>query len=88
MANHKSAEKRARQNEKRRLRNRTRNTTVKNKIRTVLESIGTKSADEVKAALEEAVKVIDKARSAGVLHRNNASRKISRLTRRAQAASK
>lgn len=83
MANHKSAAKRARQNDKRRLRNKAATSVVKTKVREVLAAIGTKPAEEVKATLEDAVRAISKAGSSGILHKKNAARKISRLTRRA-----
>lgn len=83
MANHKSAAKRARQNDKRRLRNQAASSVVKTKVRGLLAAIGTKPAEEVKATLEDAVRAINKAGSAGILHKKNAARKISRLTRRA-----
>lgn len=85
MANHKSAEKRNRQRPKRQLRNRmalgAMRTALK-KARTALESKSTDSAGLVK----QAVRAIDKAVSKGVLQKRAASRLISRLTRRTNAA--
>jgi small subunit ribosomal protein S20 len=48
-----------------------------NKLR---EAIQAKDVTKAKDALSEAVREINRARSKGVLHRNTASRKISRLT--------
>lgn len=87
MANHKSAAKRAKQNIKRRERNRAKQSVVKAHIRTVLTAIEGKKADDIKTTLASAVSAIEKARASGLLHRNNASRKIGRLTIRAAKAS-
>lgn len=88
MATHKSAEKRARQNDKRRERNKSVVSNLRAKIRTVREGAGAKTAEELKAALEEAVRTISQARSKGVLHKKNAARKVSRLTKLVQKTTK
>ena len=79
MANHVSAVKRAKQNEKRRLRNRhvisTCRTLVK-KVRAAVDANDTGAAD---AALADATRALGAAASKGVLHKNNASRRIGRL---------
>lgn len=85
MANHKSALKRARQSEEQRLRNRSRKTRMKNVIRTLEEAIGSKSKEDAATELKQAVSVIEKTAAKGVIHRNTASRKISRLTKRVNA---
>ncbi len=82
MATHKSAMKRARQNERRRLRNKSIKTRVKNVIKKVRLAVERKSLEEAQQALQEVIPVIDKAASKGVLHKRNAARKISRLTRK------
>ena len=82
MATHKSAEKRARQNKKRQLRNASVKSSVKTRLKAVLGAVETKKKDDALKALAEAIVVIDKAASKGVLHKNTASRKISRLTRK------
>lgn len=79
MANHKSAIKRARQNENRRLRNQVRKTRVKNIVKTVRTATGT--PEESQNALREAMRVINQAASKGTLHKKTASRKIARLSR-------
>ena len=81
MANHKSALKRARQNEKRRLRNKSTKTRVKNIVKGVRLSVGEKSKEAVLSELSTAKSIIDKAAKKGVIHKKTASRKISRLSR-------
>ncbi len=73
--------KRIRQNEKRRLRNKHYRTMVKTYTKKVLEMA--KAGDKEKAveALRKAVSVIYKVRSKGVIHRNTAARKVSRLSK-------
>jgi len=88
LANIKSAIKRNKQNEKRRLRNRIfrgRARTAVKKARTVLSGSDAGAARE--AALE-AVSLLDKAAEKGVLHKNNAARRKSRLMRRLAALEK
>ncbi len=81
MANHKSAEKRARQIKKRNARNSFIRSTMRTTIKKVRATAEAGKKDEATAALEEAVRTIDKAASKKVVHPKNASRKISRLTR-------
>ena len=82
MATHKSAEKRSRQNEKRRMRNTSIKTHVKTRVKAVLESVKDKDIEGAKSALASVIPVIDKASAKGVLHNNTASRKIARLTKK------
>ena len=82
MANHKSAEKRNRQSQARRLRNRMNKTRMKTELRKVNEAIIAGSEEEAKAALQQAISVIAKTASKGTIHRKTASRNISRLTKR------
>jgi len=86
LANHKSAVKRAKQSEARRLRNRARKTRMKTAIRGLEEAISGGSREAMEERLRQAISVIAKTASKGVIHRNTASRKISRLTRRVNAA--
>jgi small subunit ribosomal protein S20 len=83
-----SAEKRARQAEKKNARNRAVKSKVKGAIKAVEASVSGKDTEASAQALKEAVKAITAASSKGIIHRNNASRKISRLTRKANAALK
>ncbi len=85
MAHHKSAIKRARQSEEQRQRNRSRKTRMKSVIRSLEEAIASKSKENAADQLKQAVSIIEKTASEGVIHRNTASRKISRLTRRINA---
>ncbi len=82
MATHKSAEKRNKQNEKRRMRNTSIKTHLKTRVKAVLKSVKDKDIEGAKSALARVIPVIDKASAKGVLHNNTASRKISRLTKR------
>lgn len=86
MANHKSAIKRAKQGEARRLRNRTRKTRMKNVIKSVEEALASKSPETAQERLKEAISIIDKTAARGVIHKNNAARKISRLSRRVSSS--
>ncbi len=79
MANHASAIKRAKQNERRKARNSSVISEVKSAAKKVSESLKTAAADEIKTNLQKAIVLLDKAVSKGVLHRRNASRRISRL---------
>ena len=81
MANHKSAIKRARQNEKRRLRNKSSKTRIKNIVKGVRQTVSEKSNETALAELNIAKSIIDNAAKKGVIHRKTASRKISRLSR-------
>ncbi len=82
MANHKSAEKRNRQSQVRRLRNRINKTKMKSAVRKVNEAVEAGTEDAAKEALAAAIPVIAKTASKGTIHKKNASRKISRLTKR------
>jgi len=79
LANHKSAIKRARQSEDRRLRNRMTKTQVKNIVKSVRLAVDEKSP-EAAATLKHAQSMIDKATKKGTLHKRTAARKISRLS--------
>ncbi|MGO9311652.1 MAG: 30S ribosomal protein S20 [Syntrophobacteraceae bacterium] len=85
MANHKSAIKRAGQSEEQRVRNRSRKTRMKNVIRGLEEVLAGKTPEKAAEQLKKAVSMIAKTASKGVIHKNTAARKISRLTRRVNA---
>ena len=80
MANHKSAEKRARQALKKRLRNRQ----AKSQIRIAMKNMRTfddeNQVEEAKSFLPELISLIQTKSSRGILHRNTASRYVSRMT--------
>jgi small subunit ribosomal protein S20 len=82
---HKSVLKRARQNEVRNVRNKSKRTRVKSVTKTVHAAISAGAPEGARAALAAAIPVIDKAGLKGVLHRNTASRKISKLTKKVNA---
>jgi small subunit ribosomal protein S20 len=81
LANHKSALKRARQNEIRRIRNKSLKTRTKNVTKSVLQAVDEKSIETARSELDSAKSAIDRAAKKGVIHKNTAARKISRLSR-------
>ena len=83
MANLPSVEKRNRQSIKRRARNAAVRTQIKGAVKSARTALGGKDAAKTSEALREAMRVIGKARSKGVLHRRTAARKISRLAKAA-----
>lgn len=85
MANHKSAEKRNRQNQLQRLRNRANKSRMKGAIKKVLEAIEGKSGEQATEALKAAIPVIEKTAVKGSIHKKNASRKVSRLSKKVNA---
>lgn len=81
MANHKSALKRARQNEVKRIRNLSYKTRVKNMVKELRASIADNSEDSAKELLRQVTSIAQKSASKGAIHKKKASRKISRLAR-------
>ena len=81
MANHKSAKKRAQQNEVRRLRNRAVKTQIKGIVKNVRTTAAGEDTDQGPEQLQLAQAMIDKAAKKGVYHRKTAARKVSRLSR-------
>ena len=84
MADHKSAAKRARQGSKKNLRNKSYITMVKSTVKKYLVAAqafkaGQKTKAEVDSLLTVAQSALHKAVSKGMLHKNNASRRVSRL---------
>lgn len=82
---HKSTIRRARQAERRRQRNRATLSAVKSLVKKVLIAVDEKKIDEAKTSLREATSALHKAVTKGVLKRNTASRRISRLAARVNA---
>ena len=80
MANIKSQIKRNRQNEKRRVRNQATRSEMKTRIKKARADVEA-GADTSEESLRLAIKHIDKAASKGIIHRNNAARKKSRLVK-------
>jgi small subunit ribosomal protein S20 len=85
LARHLSALKRARQNEKRRLRNQSRKTRVKHAVRDVRQAVAASNLEEAQAALQKAIPMIARVAGKGTLHWRTAARKVSRLTRQVNA---
>ena len=81
VANHPSALKRHRQSEKRRLRNQALKSRLRHIVRDVRTAVTTGDANAATTTLAHAIKALDKAVTKGVVHRNNAARKASRLAR-------
>lgn len=88
MPNHKSAEKRVRQNEKRRLINRGHRSKVRTYIKKMRAALDSAKGEDVQNVLPEVMSVIDKSVQKGVLHKNAAARYKSRLTVRANQVAK
>lgn len=80
MPNNKQAEKRVRQNEKRRLENKAVSTSMKTAVKKVMQAPDTAAAE---AALPEAMKRVDKAAKKSVIHKNAAARAKSKLAKAA-----
>jgi small subunit ribosomal protein S20 len=85
LANHKSALKRAMQNEIRRMRNKTVKTSVKKVTKELRLSLNEDSGEMTLKKLNTAQSLIDKAAKKGVIHKKTAARKISRLSKLAVA---
>ncbi|MFC1842348.1 30S ribosomal protein S20 [Candidatus Dependentiae bacterium] len=89
MANIKSAKKRAKQTEKKRIKNSNRRTAVKTAVKKVLEAIEKKESKEVTLELlKVAESQMARAKCKRVMHQNTASRKIGRLAKKVAEAYK
>ena len=78
MANHKSAKKRIRTSERKRVMNKMASTKIKSSMKKVL---GTEKIEEAEKYYKEAVALLDKSATRGRIHRNTAARKKSQLTK-------
>jgi small subunit ribosomal protein S20 len=87
VANHKSAFKRARQSEIKRLRNKTVKTRIKSVIKEVRQTAGNASSEQSLTTLNMAKSTIGKAVKKGIIHKRTAARKISRLSKLTNKAS-
>ena len=86
MANrHPSAVKRNRQNKKRNARNTMLRAALRTTIRRVTSALARKDVPTAQAELPVAVRALGKASTKGIIHKNQASRRISRLTRKVAA---
>lgn len=79
MANIKSQIKRNRQNDKRRLRNRVVRGSTRSFIAKARTALGGSSTETATEAVKTAIRMLDKAAEKGVIHKNNAARRKSRL---------
>ncbi len=79
MANHKSALKRIRQNEKRRLHNRAYRNRTRTLVKKARAAIESGNLDEAREATRIAARDLDKLASRGIAHKRNAARRKSRL---------
>ncbi len=79
MSINRSAEKRERQNRKRRLRNRAAKSTMKTAIKKFNEAVASGDVASATTSLALSLKLIDSTASKGVIHKNTADRKKSRL---------
>ena len=80
MPNHKSAEKRVRQNEKRRAVNRSNKGSLRTQIKKLRAALAAGDKAQSQELLIPTIALIDKSVNKGVLHRNTAARHKSRLT--------
>jgi len=84
VANTRSARKRIKQNEKRRLRNRAIRSSVRSSTKGAREALAGKGGESA-AAVHDAIRAIDRAVTQGVIHRNTAARRKSALARKLNA---
>lgn len=87
MANNKSAKKRILINEQKRLRNRPFRSAARTYVKKAELAIQSGDVDAAAAAVGDAISVLDRVASKGVIHRNNASRRKSRLMAKYNAMS-
>jgi len=85
MAHHKSAKTRIKRNEVRRVINKDRNSKIKTAIKKVLTAIEAQDYAAAQEAMKVAQTEISRGATKGVMHKNTASRKISRLTKAVKA---
>ena len=85
MANTEQSKKRARQSEARYAVNKARRSRIRTFLRKVEEAIASGDADAAKAALQAAQPELMRGVTKGVIHKNTASRKVSRLASRVKA---
>lgn len=86
MPNIKSAEKRVLVTARRSLRNASLKSALRTTVKKFEVTLGQNDMEQARVALNIATRALDKAATKGIIHRNNASRKKSRLTRRFNAA--
>lgn len=82
MKKNKSAIKKAKQSEERRLRNAHVKSSMKTQIKKAITAIGANDKDQIGELFKNAIVSINKTASKKVIHKNNAARKISRLSKK------
>lgn len=85
MIRHKSAEKRARQAEKRRRRNVAQRSRIKTFTKRANEELKKKDKEKAGKALSELISTLDKATQKGIIHKNTAARRKSRMSKKINA---
>jgi len=88
MPNIKSAEKRVLQSEKSRLRNVARKSALKTAMKKVFVAVEAEDVESAQSLLREAQAQLSRAKGKGLLHKNTAARKASRLARKVAAVAK
>lgn len=81
MANHKSSEKRVRQNTKRNAINRSNRSKLRTQIKSLRSALTSNDKAQSTELLNPTISVIDKAVNKGLIHKNTAARYKSRLTK-------
>ena len=81
MANHKDAVKRNRQNHKRRARNRHCRATMRSQVKALREAVDNGNAEAATQQLPATVAIIQRLAQKGIIHRRNAARRVSRLSK-------
>lgn len=79
MAHHKDAIKRNKQNETRRLRNRNYRTLMRNQIKKLRAAVEANEVENAQAELSKAISVVMRIATKGVIHPNQAARRVARL---------
>ena len=85
MANHKSAIKRIRSNERKRIRNRVYNSRTRSQVKKARLLIEGNDKDQAVAETREAIRLLDKSANKGIIHPNNAARRKGRLMKHLNA---
>ena len=88
MATHASAEKRDKQNKKRNARNKQARSTLRSAVKEVGTAISKKDSAVLQTSLKTATSLLAKAANKKLVHKKTAARKISRLTKKANASKK
>lgn len=82
---HASAQKRARQNIERNQRNSMLRSALRTAVKKVVTAVDSRNVEAAQTELPKAIRALGKATSKGIIHKNAAARKISRLTRHVNA---